>query len=166
MRAALIGILAMLGACATAGGALPMPRYADAASRGALASVLAGRPSEEQVRLTTDNWSYALADSLSCGVPMRQVLDAGLVGALEISAMNAAAHNGGEREIRAGARAYLSALVGLLTQRREAPAAQRCRALEGWAPRTAEAGREAVARARANGLMDEEYGLLFDLLAR
>lgn len=166
MRAVMMLTAALLAACATAGGSLPTPRYADAASRGAISSFLAGRPSAEQVSAVTDNWSMALADSLACGVPVRHVLDAGLVGALEIAAMNAAASNGGEREIRQGVRSYIGSLVSLFTTRREHPSAQRCSVLEGWAPRTADAGREAVARARANGLMDEEYGLLLDLLAR
>lgn len=165
MRIAVLACLA-LAACATAGRVLPAPRYADAASRGALATAFAGRPSAAQVRTTRENWSYALGDSLSCGVPARDVVNAGLVGALEIAAMNAAASNGGEREIRAGVTDYIGSLVSLLTQRRDAPSPSRCAALEGWAPRTAEAGRDAVARARRNGLMDDEYGLLLGLLAR
>ncbi|MGE3931263.1 MAG: hypothetical protein AB7G05_13960 [Hyphomonadaceae bacterium] len=162
--AAAIAAATLVVACATTGGALPAPRYADAASRGALSSFLAGRPSAPQVAETTENWSLALGDSVACGVPMRQVLDAGLVGALEIGAMNAAASEGGEREIRQGVRDYIGRLVGLLTDRRPAPSGARCDALANWAPRTADAGREAVARARRNGLMDEEYGLLLDLL--
>lgn len=166
MRWMLASLLLALAACATAGGSLPTPRYADAASRGALASLLAGRPSAEQVAQTTENWSLALGDSFSCGVSIRHVIDAGLVGALEIGAMNAAMSQGGEREVRDGVNAYVGQLVRLLTTRRERPSEQRCGALEGWAPRTAEAGREAVQRARRNGLMDDEYGLLLDLLAR
>ncbi len=158
--------LVLLAACATAGGALPSPRYADAASRGALASLLAGRPSAEQVTRTTENWSLALGDSFACGVPIRHVIDAGLVGALEIGAMNAAMSDGGEREVRQGVRTYVSELAGLLTDRRPRPSSQRCDALAGWAPRTADQGREAVQRARRNGLMDSEYGILLDLLSR
>lgn len=166
MRLSFVPALVLLTACATAGGALPSPRYADAASRGALASLLAGRPSAEQVTRTTENWSLALGDSFACGVPIRHVIDAGLVGALEIGAMNAAMSDGGEREVRQGVRTYVSELAGLLTDRRPRPSSQRCDALAGWAPRTADQGREAVQRARRNGLMDSEYGILLDLLSR
>jgi hypothetical protein len=155
-----------LAACATAGGSLPTPRYADAASRGAFASLLAGRPTGQQVAQTTENWSLALGDSIACGVPIRRVIDAGLVGALEIGAMNAAMSNGGEREVREGVRDYVGQLARLLTDRRSRPSEQRCRALASWAPRTADQGREAVARARRNGLMESEYGMLLDLLSR
>ena len=51
-------------------------------------------------------------------------------------------------------------------QNRDRPSPERCAALTQWAPRTAEAGREAVQRARRNGLMDNDYGLLMDLLVR
>jgi hypothetical protein len=165
MRIALIAAFAALAACATAGGSLPTPRYADAASRGALSSFLAGRPSASQVEQATENWSQALGDSIACGVSVRHVINAGLVGALELGAMNAAASNGGEREVREGVNRYVGQLASIVTQRRERPSDQRCGALEGWAPRTADAGREAVARARRNGLMDNEYGILLDLLS-
>ena len=161
----LLALLA-LAACATTPSALPAPRYADAASRGAFAALLAGRPNAAQVDAATESWSNALGDSFACRVPMRQVLDAGLVGALEIGAMNAAASGGGEREVREGVGAYVGQLASLAVSRREAPGAARCDALSAWAPRTADAGREAVARARRNGLMDDDYGLLLDLLAR
>jgi hypothetical protein len=166
MRALLLAVPLALAACATTGGSLPMPRYADAASRGAISSFFAGRPSAEQVAQTTQNWSLALGDSVACGVSLRHVIDAGLVGALEVGAMNAAMSQGGEREIREGVRSYIGRLVNLVTERRERPPEQRCGALEGWAPRTADAGREAVQRARRNGLMDDEYGVLLDLLSR
>jgi len=166
MRLKMLPLLAVLAACATAGGSLPTPRYADAASRGALASFLAGRPTAEQVAQTTENWSLALGDSFACGVPVRHVIDAGLVGALEIGAMNAAMSQGGEAEVREGVREYVGQLARLLTDRRPRPSEQRCSALEGWAPRTADAGREAVQRARRNGLMESEYGILLDLLSR
>jgi len=166
MRVKVLWMCIALAACATVGGALPSPRYADAASRGALASFLAGRPSAGQVEQTTQNWSHALGDSFACGVSVRHVIDAGLVGALEIGAMNAAMSQGGEREVREGVRSYVGELARLLTDRRPRPSAQRCEALEGWAPRTADAGREAVERARRNGLMDSEYGILLDLLSR
>lgn len=166
MRRVLFVLCLGLAACATTGGSLPTPRYADAASRGAFASLLAGRPSAEQVRQTTENWSEALADSLACGVSGGDVLNAGLVGALEIGAMNAAMSQGGEREVREGVRNYMGQLINIATQRRERPSTQRCSALEGWAPRTADVGREAVQRARRNGLMDNEYGILLDLLSR
>jgi hypothetical protein len=166
MRMYLLPLLFALATCATAGGSLPAPRYADAASRGALASFLAGRPSADQVAQTTENWSRALGDSFACGVPVRHVIDAGLVGALEIGAMNAAMSQGGEREVREGVRAYVGQLAGLLADRRPRPSQQRCDALEGWAPRTADAGRDAVQRARRNGLMENEYGILLDLLSR
>lgn len=166
MRVLLLAVPLALAACATTGGSLPMPRYADAASRGAISSFFAGRPNAEQVAQTTENWSLALGDSVACGVSLRHVIDAGLVGALEIGAMNAAMSQGGEREIREGVRDYVGSLTRLVTERRERPSQQRCDALEGWAPRTADAGREAVQRARANGLMDNEYGILLDLLSR
>jgi hypothetical protein len=166
MRLKLLALPLALAACATTGGSLPAPRYADAASRGAISSFFAGRPSADQVAQTTENWSLALGDSVSCGVSVRHVIDAGLVGALEIGAMNAAASQGGEREIREGVRSYVGRLVSLVTERRERPSEQRCASLEGWAPRTADAGREAVQRARRNGLMDNEYGILLDLLSR
>lgn len=166
MRRVLFLFCFALAACATTGGALPTPRYADSASRGALASFLAGRPSAEQVAQTTENWSLALGDSFACGVPVRHVIDAGLVGALEIGAMNAAMSQGSEREVREGVRNYVGQLAGLLSDRRPRPPPQRCATLEGWAPRTADAGREAVQRARSNGLMDNEYGMLLDLLSR
>ena len=166
MRLKLLALPLALAACATAGGALPAPRYADAASRGAISSFFAGRPSAEQVAQTRENWSHALGDSVACGVSERHVIDAGLVGALEIGAMNAAMSQGGEREIREGVRDYVGRLTRLVTERRARPSEQRCGALEGWAPRTADAGREAVQRARRNGLMDNEYGILLDLLSR
>lgn len=166
MRLMLSALLLTLAACATAGGSLPAPRYADAASRGALASLLAGRPSAEQVAQTRENWSLALGDSFACGVPVRHVIDAGLVGALEIGAMNAAMSNGGEREVREGVSDYIGQLARLLTDRRPRPSERRCGALADWAPRTAERGREAVQRARRNGLMEREYGILLDLLTR
>lgn len=166
MRTFLIAATAMLAACATTGGSLPSPRYADAASRGALASLFAGRPTQSQVAQTTDAWSRALSDSFSCGVPVRSVIDAGLVGALEIAAMNAAASRGGEREVREGVSDYVSQLVRMAAEERPRPDARRCDALAGWAPRVADQGRDAVQRARANGLMDDDYGLLLDLLSR
>jgi hypothetical protein len=165
MRLNLLVFPLALAACATTGGSLPAPRYADAASRGAVASFLAGRPSAEQVAATTENWSLALGDSVACGVSLRHVIDAGLVGALEIGAMNAAMSQGGEREIRQGVNDYVARLGRLFTERRERPSERRCASLEGWAPRTADAGREAVARARRNGLMEDEYGVLLDLLS-
>ncbi len=164
-RAALIA-LAALAACATFPDALPSLRYADAASRGSVATFFAGRPTADQIDRTTESWSNALGDSFACGVPMRHVIDAGLVGALEIGAMNAAASGGGEREIREGVGIYVSQLVRLATDRRPRPDGRRCDALDSWAPRIADDGREAVARARRNGVMDSEYGLLLDLLSR
>lgn len=166
MRSFLLALPLLLAACATTGGALPAPRYASAASRGAIASFFAGRPSAEQVAQTRENWSLALGDSLACGVSLRHVIDAGLVGALEIGAMNAAMSQGGEREIREGVRDYVGSLARLVTEQRTRPSERRCAALEGWAPRTADAGREAVQRARRNGLMENEYGVLLDLLSR
>lgn len=164
-RASLIAVLAV-AACATLGDPLPTPRYADAASRGSVAAFFAGRPTAAQVEATTESWSRALGDSFACRVPARHIVDAGLVGALEIAAMNAAASRGGEREIREGVAGYIAQLAALAVERREAPSSARCDALAQWAPRTADAGREAVARARRNGLMGDEYGLLLDLLSR
>ncbi|MBC7770770.1 MAG: hypothetical protein H7124_18455 [Phycisphaerales bacterium] len=166
MRRAVFVALIALSACATTPGALPTPRYADAASRGALASVFAGRPSATQVAQANEAWSLALGDSFACGAPVRDVLNAGLVGALEIAAMNAAASGGGEAEIRNGVGEYVGEVARMAVERRARPSVARCDALAGWAPRTAEQGRETVARARANGLMDDDYGLLLDLLSR
>lgn len=166
MRFVLLLALLALAACATLPNALPALRYADAASRGTLASMLAGRPTADQVERTTDAWSLALGDSFACGVSTRQTVDAGLVGALEIAAMNAAMSRGGEREIREGVSQYVGRLVELAIDRRPRPSASRCDALAAWAPRIAEDGRETVARARRNGLMDDEYGLLLQLLSR
>ena len=166
MRLASLFALLALAACATVPDGLPTPRYADAASRGSVAAFFAGRPSADQVARATENWSLALGDSFSCGVPVRSVMDAGLVGALEIAAMNAAASRGGEREIREGVTRYVGQLARIAVQRRERPDTRRCEALASWAPRTADAGREAVARARQNGLMDDQYGVLLDLLSR
>jgi hypothetical protein len=166
MRFVSLFALFALAACATLPDALPSLRYADAASRGTLASLLAGRPSAAQVERTTEAWSMALGDSFACGAPMRQTLDAGLVGALEIAAMNAASSGGGEREIRQGVGRYVGSLVELAVDRRQRPSAARCDALAAWAPRIADDGRETVARARRNGLMDDDYGLLLQLLSR
>lgn len=166
MRSILFAALIALPACATTPGDLPMPHYADAASRGVFAVVLAGRPSQAQVNEATEKWSNALGDSFACGVATRRVIDAGLVGALEIGAMNAAASGGGRREVREGVGRYVSQLASLAVDHRPQPAPDRCQSLAQWAPRTAEAGRDAVHRARQNGLMDNDYGLLLDLLAR
>jgi hypothetical protein len=164
MRFSFLIPLVLLAACATTPGDYPMPRYADAASRGTISQVFAGRPSPDQVAFATDKWSLALADSFSCGVPPRQIIDAGLVGALEVGAMNAAASDGSEREVRRAANTFVSQFVGLAVRTRERPPASRCDALAAWAPRTADAGREAVSRARSRGVLSPEYGLLFDLL--
>lgn len=165
MRLAPLLALFALVACATLPNALPSLRYADAASRGTLAAVLAGRPTADQVDRATDAWSMALGDSVACGVSGNDVVNAGLVGALEIAAMNAAANRGGEREVREGVGRYLGRLVSAASDRRPRPSASRCDALDAWAPRIATEGRETVARARRNGLMDEEYGLLLQLLS-
>ncbi len=166
MRQFALLLLCALAACATVPSGLPSLHYADAASRGTLASVLAGRPNQRQVDQVTENWSNALGDSFACSVRMRDVVNAGLVGALEIGAMNAAASGGGEREVREGVGRYVGQLAQMAVARREPVPRERCTELTAWAPRTAEAGREAVARARRNGLMDDDYGLLLDLLAR
>lgn len=165
MRALLLALLT-LAACATSPERLPTLRYADAASRGAFAALLAGRPNQDQVDRATDSWTAALRDSFGCDVSMRHVIDAGLVGALEIAAMNAAASGGGEREVREGVARYITQLISMATSRRERPSTERCNALAAWAPRTADAGRDIVSRARRNGLMDDEYGLLLELLGR
>src|SRR5689334_2146570 len=146
MRRLLFAALVLLGACATVPGDLPMPHYADAASRGAWGALLAGRPTRAQVDEATDKWSQALGDSFACHVPTRKVIDAGLVGALDIGAMNAASSGGGAAEVRAGVGRYIVQLASLAAQDRDAPSASRCEALAQWAPRTAEAGREAVRR--------------------
>lgn len=166
MRHALFAASLALAACATMADGLPTLRYADAASRGAFASLLAGRPNQRQVDRATENWSNALGDSFACRVPTRDVINAGLVGALEIGAMNAAASGGGEREVRDGVGRFVGQLARLAVERRESPSSDRCEALGSWAPNTAAAGREAVQRARRNGLMEDDYGLLLDLLAR
>lgn len=165
MRLTLIAALLALTACATVSNSGPSLRYADAASRGAFASLLAGRPGAAEVDRTTEIWSDALGDSFACDVPMRQVISAGLVGALEIGAMNAAASRGGEREVREGVTRYVATLAALALEGRDRPSADRCDALAAWAPRIAEDGREAVDRARRNGLMEDDYGLLLGLLA-
>ena len=164
MLAALYAALSFLAACASGPMGGPSLRYADAASRGAWASLLAGRPSQAQVERATEAWSLALGDSVSCRVPMRDVVNAGLVGALGIGAMNAAASGGGEREVRQGVGRYILTLVGLIGERRERPGERRCEQLMAWAPAIAEDGREAVERARRNGLMDDNYGLLMGLI--
>jgi hypothetical protein len=164
MRASLIAFVLLLAACATAPEAGPSLRYADAASRGAFASLLAGRPNQARVDRATEAWSLALSDSFACRVPMRDVINAGLVGALEIGAMNAAASGGGEREVREGVGRYVATLAGLAVQRRAPPPQSRCAAIAAWAPAIAAEGREAVERARRNGLMEEDYGLLLGLL--
>src|SRR5262249_33926534 len=145
MRRLLLTALVALTACATTPGDLPAPRYADAASRGAWGALIAGHPSQAQVDEATEKWSNALGDSFACSVSRRQVFDAGLVGALDIGAMNAAANRGGGPEVREGVRRYVMQLVSLATQHRDHPSDARCSALAAWAPRTAEAGRESVA---------------------
>lgn len=164
-RMALFALLA-LSACATVPSNLPMPHYADAASRGSIGALMAGRPNQAQVEEATNRWSNALRDSFACGVPMRQVIDAGLVGALDIGAMNAAASGGGQPEVREGVGRYVAQLASMAIAQHEKPSDSRCQALTSWAPRTAQAGRDAVQRARRNGLMDNDYGLLMDLLTR
>lgn len=167
MRITLLALaLTALAACATVPSDLPMPHYADAASRGAWGALIAGRPSQAQVDTATERWSQALGDSFACHVRTRDVVDAGLVGALDIGAMNAAANQGGGREVREGVGRYILSLVALATDNRARPSDARCAALTQWAPRTAAAGRDAVERARRNGLMDENYGLLMALLMR
>ncbi len=154
----------LAAACATVPEGLPTLHYADAASRGSVAAFFAGRPTAQQVDRATENWSQALGDSFSCGLPTRDVMNAGLAGALEIGAMNAASSRGGEREIRDGVAGYATQLARLALERRQRPEPSRCDVLSAWAPRTADAGREAVARARENGLMGDEYGFLLNLL--
>lgn len=166
MRRFLLAVLVAMAACASVPSNLPMPRYADAASRGAIGALMAGRPSPAQVDEATSRWSNALGDSFACGVPTRQVIDAGLVGALDIAAMNAAASGGGRDAIRAGVGAFVARLASLAMQQRPRPDTARCGDLSAWAPRTAQAGRDAVQRARRNALMDNDYGLLMDLLTR
>jgi len=153
-----------LTACATMGDDLPTVRYADAASRGSVAVFFAGRPSAADVDHATQNWTNALGDSFACHAPIHQVIDAGLVGALEIAAMNAAETRGGQPEIREGVRRYVGQLASLAVSHRDQPSPARCEALNGWTQRTTEAGRAAVARARSNGLMQDNYGILLDLL--
>jgi len=165
MRLLLLAALIALSACATIERG-PSLRYADAASRGAWAQLLAGRPSQDQVDRATENWTGALRDSFGCGVPVRTVLNAGLAGALEIAAMNAAASGGGEREVRQGVARYVGQIASMALSRRERASDERCDMLAGWAPRVASEGREAVERARRNGLMDEDYGVLLDLLGK
>jgi len=126
-----------VGACATVGDTGPSLRYADAASRGAWASLFAGRPTQTQVERTTEAWSRALGDSFACRVPMREVINAGLAGALEIGAMNAAMSRGGEREVRDGVARYVTTIAALAVERRERPSAERCDAMSvarggGW----------------------------------
>lgn len=166
MRLILLAAFLALGACATVGERGPSLRYADAASRSAWAALLAGQPSQAQVERTTEDWSRALGDSFACRVPMRDVVNAGLAGALELGAMNAAMSRGGEREVREGVARYVVTIAALAIERRERPSDERCDAMAAWAPRVASDGREAVQRARRNGLMEDDYGLLLGLLAR
>ena len=166
MRPFLFAALLALSACATVPGDYPAPRYADAASRGAFGALMAGRPTQTQVDEATEKWSDALGDSFACRLPARQVIDAGLVGALDLGAMNAAASGGGRREVREGVERYVGRLASLAVEHRPQPSPARCQRLAQWAPRTADAGREAVQRARRNGLMNDNYGLLMDLLTR
>ncbi|MEZ6023643.1 MAG: hypothetical protein R3C16_09605 [Hyphomonadaceae bacterium] len=166
MRHLLLAAVLALAACATTPASGPSLRYADAASRGAWAALLAGRPTQAQVDRTTEQWSEALGDSFACRVPMRDVVNAGLAGALEIGAMNAAVSRGGEREVRDGVARYVMQIAALGLDRRDPPSAARCEAMAAWAPRTAADGREAVERARRNGLMQDDYGLLLGLLSR
>jgi hypothetical protein len=107
-----------------------------------------------------------LRDSVACGVPFQHVINAGLVGALEMGAMNAAMSRGDEAEVRSGVNSYVRQLFSVVTERGARPDDGRCDALAHWAPRTAEQGRDAVERARRNGLMEDDYGLLLDLLSR
>jgi len=165
MRPLLLVALLALSACATIERG-PSLRYADAASRGSWAQLLAGRPSQDQVDRATESWTAALRDSFGCGVPARDVLNAGLAGALEIAAMNAAASGGGEREVRQGVARYIGQIASMALSRRERATDARCDMLAGWAPRIGAEGREAVERARRNGLMDEDYGVLLDLLGK
>ena len=160
----LLAFIALAACASTPSG--PTLRYADAASRGAWAALLAGRPSQDAVDRATENWSAALRDSFGCNVPMRDVINAGLAGALEIAAMNAAASRGGEREVREGVARYVGQLASMALSRRERASDERCEMLAAWAPRVAPDGREAVERARRNGLMDDDYGALLDLLSR
>ena len=69
-------------------------------------------------------------------------------------------------EVRDGIARYISTIASLALERREQPTTERCDAMAAWAPRVAADGREAVERARRNGLMDDDYGLLMGLLAR
>jgi hypothetical protein len=57
-------------------------------------------------------------------------------------------------------------LAAMALSRRARPSDDRCDMLAAWAPRVAAEGREAVARARRNGLMSDDYGPLLDLLNR
>ena len=166
MRRFTLLALLTLAACATTPGDYPSPRYADLASRGAFGALIAGKPTQEQVDIATQRWTEALGDSFACHVKTRDVLDAGLVGALDIGAMNAATRSGGKEEVRAGVGRYVAQIVQLTVQQRDRPSPERCAALAQWAPRTAQQGREAVERARRNGEMDENYGLLMALLMR
>ncbi len=166
LRSMAFAALLVLGACATMPESGPSLRYADAASRGAWAALLAGQPSEAQVERATEDWSNAIGDSFTCRVPTRQVISAGLVGALELGAMNAAHSRGGEREVRDGVARYVVTIAALAVERRDRPSDERCDAMQAWAPRIAEEGRDTVERARRNGLMDNDYGLLLGLIAR
>ncbi|MGE0742555.1 MAG: hypothetical protein AB7O98_14530 [Hyphomonadaceae bacterium] len=164
MKPIAFAALLALCACATVSESGPSLRYADAASRGAWAALLAGRPTQAQVDTATEHWSEALGDSFACRVRTRDVVNAGLAGALEIGAMNAAASRGGEREVRDGVGRYVVRLAALAVQQRDRPSPSRCEALAAWAPRIAADGRDAVERARRNGLMEDDYGLLMGLL--
>lgn len=152
MRVLLLALLA-LAACATPPDDGPRLRYAEAASRGAWAALLSGRPTQQQVDRATEEWSRALRDTFACGVPASDGIEAGFVGALEIGAMNAAMRGGGEAEAREGIARYLTSIAIMALEHHDRPSAERCAALARWAPRVAAEGREAVERARRNGLM-------------
>jgi hypothetical protein len=158
--------LIALAACATTPGEYPSPHYADLASRGAFGALIAGRPSQAQVDEAQQRWSDALGDSFACHVSTHDVIDAGLVAALDMGAMNAATRQGGKHEVREGVSRFVTQLVSLASVDRPRPSEARCAALRAWAPRTAQQGREAVERARQNGEMDENYGILMTLLMR
>jgi hypothetical protein len=164
MRIVAVCLAMTLAACATMSEPLPRLRYADAASRGTFASVLAGRPSAAQVDAETQAWSIALSDSIACELPTRHVVNAAFVGALEVSAMNAAATSGDQRQVREGVGLFLAELMQLMVERTDRPSDIRCAALSRWAPRVADEGRDAVERARRNGLMGDTF--LLDLLSR
>jgi hypothetical protein len=155
----------LVAACATTPGDLPDVHYAAAASGGKVSTFMAGRPSERQLDVAVDKRSRAVGDSFACGLKTRQIGQAGLVGALELATMSSLAQGGGEELRRNTVRGYVVRMgEAMVKGDHPRPSPGRCEALRGWLPRVHAEGHEAVDRARRNGLIPPEYGLLLRIL--